>query len=126
EVIYGPCIFCIKTGILLQYVRLFSPTPQINRLVYYGTYTLIGMNFIFYTIKTGFTIWTCTPRAKVWNPTIQGGRCFDYHLIVICASFFNVFSDLATLLLPVRAVFRLQIELSRKITISVLFATGLL
>jgi hypothetical protein len=80
---------------------------------------------VFYTITTLLTILACTPREKIWNKLYVGGHCMNYRAIIMSTAIFNIISDLAILLLPVQAVWKLQIPIRRKVAISLLFGTRL-
>lgn len=126
EIMYGPWVFIVKMAVLLQYLRMFAPNRTINPFVFYGTWIITTVCALFYTADTLATIFACTPREKIWNKLYSGGHCINYHAVVISTGFFNIFSDVAILLLPVRSVWKLRIPTRKKIGISFLFATGIL
>jgi len=50
----------------------------------------------------------------------------NYRATIVSTAFFNILSDIAILLLPVRTVWKLRIPTKKKVAISMLFGTGLL
>lgn len=70
-------------------------------------------------------ILACEPRAKIWDPTVPG-KCNNVLAILIFSGSWNVFSDLAILLLPLYVIWRLQLPVKRKLGVSVVFAAGTL
>jgi hypothetical protein len=126
EALYCPCIFLIKTAIVLQYLQILAPVRSGNEYMYFGGWASIVAMFTFYTADVPLTLFICSPREKIWNPYYEGGRCMNYNALVLASAVFNILSDLVILLLPVRAVCRLQITVRKKAAIVLLFATGLL
>jgi hypothetical protein len=50
----------------------------------------------------------------------------DYNALVVANAIFNIVSDLATMLLPLKSVLQLKITSGKKLWILALFGTGLL
>jgi hypothetical protein len=121
-ILYGVMIGVVKISILLLYRRVFSP---IRRSVFDITIiTLIGIIFAFYGSTTFIKIFQCTPREKIWNPTVHG-RCFNIFNILNASGAFNFTTDIIILLLPMHAVRKLQIDRLKKILIVVALTFGL-
>lgn len=113
-------------AILLQYLRLFAPSRQLNRWMWYGAWLTIILNFIFYTVFMFWTLFYCKPRQMIWNKLTPGGKCHDHSPIVLSQGAFNMASDIVILLLPTSSLWHLHVPLGRKVLITALFATGLL
>jgi hypothetical protein len=118
-------MFCVKVAITFQYLRMFAPYRVVSPFVYYGSWLIMSTCAMFYFTTMLLTIFACTPREKIWNKLHVGGHCMNYRAIIMSTAIFNVVSDLAILLLPVRTVWNLQIPIRKKIAISLLFGTGL-
>lgn len=148
SILYGIIAFLVKFSILYQYRKLlftsclpllehlltllfsvigkiFAPIRQVNALMFYGAWTLIVITFLYYTIGTSFTIWGCSPRAKYWNPFIEG-HCVNQHAVVKAAASFNISSDVLILLLPSWSIWQLHVSLRKKLQIFAMMAMGLL
>ncbi|KAL8857491.1 MAG: hypothetical protein Q9178_005985 [Gyalolechia marmorata] len=69
-------------------------------------------------------IFQCQPREKIWHPLLPG-RCVDLAAVLISGAVINVISDLSILVLPVAKIWQLQMRTSRKLSLSVVFGTGL-
>ena len=119
-------MFLVKTGILLQYLRLFAPQKIVNPFLWYSARIIIVVTGIYYTISTFITIFACSPREAIWNPLILEHRCLDNNTLVLVTCLYNILSDIIILLLPARAVWKLRIPTRRKVGIVLLFAIGLL
>jgi len=125
-ILYGLGIFCTKISILLQYLRIFAPTRQGNMIMYVGAHVCIWMNLVFYSITTVFYITICSPRAKIYDPLVTTGHCFNTAATFKATGVFNILSDFALLVLPLQSIWKLRRPLRRKILINVVFATGVL
>ena len=79
--------------------------------------------YYFSTIIT--KIWECNPRARIWNKSIEG-TCIDISAVLDTDGVFNTLSDFFILLVPVKALWGLQMKSSRKVGIVLLFSVGLM
>ncbi|MCJ1469836.1 hypothetical protein MMC07_008478 [Pseudocyphellaria aurata] len=123
EALYAPLIFVTKLSILLQYIRIFVPAR--TGLRYYLIHTLIWLNLIYYIINFFVGLFSCTPRRKIWIPSVPG-HCLNSAASFTSAAAVNVLSDVTMLVLPIFCISVLQVPLCRKVAVSVAFATGIL
>ena len=93
--------------------------------VYWVCQALIWINFMFYIPTFLSIIFECHPVVDAWNLREQG-RCVNRDMILVVAGSLNVLSDLMIILLPIWAIWHLQMALKRKVGIMAVFATGLL
>ncbi|KAF2643896.1 hypothetical protein P280DRAFT_477345 [Massarina eburnea CBS 473.64] len=121
---YGIIMIFVKTNILLQYARLFVPNG-LRTFTWWGSMALIGLNVLFYTGYTFSTILMCIPRKKFWDPTVEGGQCLDWAVLLATGNSITLVSDILILLLPQRVIFKLQLTRSRRLGLSALFIIGL-
>ena len=123
ETLYPPMIFTAKLLILVQYLRIFAPTRR--GFTFWATHFLIWTNFMFYVAIFFVVIFECTPRERIWNP-MRPGTCVKINAVFISTGVWNVLSDVSILILPIRAIWLLQMATRTKWQISAVFATGLL
>lgn len=64
-------------------------------------------------------------NREVWDTLITDGKCLDYALNILLTCIFNIITDIS-ILLPSRAVWKLQIAAKRKFAIVSVFGIGLL
>lgn len=126
QILYSPTIVFVKLAILMQYLRLLAPTKTVDPFMYVTARGMIVVILVYYTISTCITAFACLPRERIWNPLVKEYKCLDNTIGILFTCLFNILSDLIILALPTRAVWRLRIPLRKKISIVVLFATGLL
>ena len=126
QIIYAPTIVCVKTALLLQYLRLFAPLKDLDRFMWYSARILLVANGIFYLCSTFITIFSCSPRQAFWNPLIKDFRCINNNIRISFTCSYNMVSDIVILILPSRAVCKLRIPTRKKVEIVLLFAVGLL
>ena len=66
----------------------------------------------------------CSPRRKLWDPTIHG-HCISSNGFGVSSGALNVISDFSILLLPLPLIWRLQMPINKKISVTVVFGFGL-
>ncbi|KAL6718732.1 ribosomal protein L36 [Lecanora helva] len=108
-------------SILVQLLHISAPTR--SGVTYYFIHFIIWFNLLFYAAVIFVTILICQPRAKFWNPTLPW-KCVDINSVSIITSVINAASDLVLLTLPIVYVWKLQMNLKRKIGVSAVFATA--
>ena len=86
---------------------------------------LIFSNISYYIVDGFLVMFQCTPEEKVWNPTTPG-HCIDQSVILLRPAVANVVTDVFIAALPVQVIWGLQMPIRRKISITAVFATGLL
>ncbi len=69
-------------------------------------------------------IWECNPREKIWDKSVPG-TCVDLPLLLIISGISNTVTDMIILVIPVKAVWNLQLVQKKKIGIILVFTIGL-
>lgn len=123
EIFNGPVIYFVKLSIMLQFMRIFVPLK--TGTAYYVIQFVNWLNFLYYSAYTLTAIFYCTPRKKIWEPQTPG-HCVNISALLIASSLINITSDIAMLMIPLFCISALQMQLKRKIGISIIFATGIL
>jgi len=118
-----PAMFLTKFSILMQLLHIFVPDKKSGRANL--LYALIALNFFFFTALFFVQIFECTPRAKIWNPTLPG-HCIDINKSFVVSAAINIASDVLILLFPTITIWRLEMKTKQKLSVSVIFATGVL
>ena len=80
---------------------------------------------VYYLTSISLKIWECTPRAKIWNKSIEG-TCLNIAKVLNADGVFNTLSDFSILLVPVKALWTLQMKMGRKVGIGLVFTVGLM
>ncbi|KAI0843734.1 hypothetical protein F5Y06DRAFT_10101 [Hypoxylon sp. FL0890] len=123
--LYDICIFFVKLSILMQYIQVFMPAKQ-PKAMYWTTMSIIGLNFCYYLARTFIEIFACQPTAKAWDPLINEGQCIGVISRDIASGIINTTSDVIILILPQLVIWRLNISLKNKITVSIIFLIAVL
>ena len=121
SIMYSLVICIAKVAVLCLYRRVFSPRRW--SLFDLSIVALIVIMVIFYTITCFVKIFECTPREKIYNPSIPG-TCLSSYAIIGASGIFNTVTDVLILLLPVRAVWNLKTTLGKKIVVVLAFTFG--
>lgn len=122
--IYSVVIFLIKFSILLQYLRVFLPLKQHNAM-FWTCHALIWLNLVLYLLFLFFTIFSCKPINKYWNPFISG-NCLNTFAINVISPLINTTSDIVIVILPQPIIWNLQISFKKKIGLSTIILVGVL
>ncbi|KAL8685955.1 MAG: hypothetical protein Q9218_007442 [Villophora microphyllina] len=124
DLMYGPIAFCAKLTLFLLYYRLFGRHRWLRYLVYIG----IGIAAAQYTAGAVVYGYLCLPRSgESWIEAGLSSRCHK-QFIMSCyvRGPINVLNDLLILLMPLPAVWQLQLPLRKRLGITGIFFTGAL
>ena len=78
----------------------------------------------FYAATGLVKIWGCTPRARIWDKSIPG-TCLNVAAVLNTSGLFNLMTDVIILLIPVKAVWSMQLSAKKKIGVVGVFTLGL-
>jgi hypothetical protein len=109
----------IKLTFLALFYRIFWAQDGVRNFIILGLVivlcTNIGLLFA--------TIFACTPVARAWNPMLAG-HCIKTTILPWLSGALNLTTDLYIFLLPIRPLWRLNMELARKLRLLAVFALG--
>ena len=119
EVLYAAGTATVKYSVLCLYQRLFGAQRYIRIAVrslacLVTAYSLVGIILV---------IFRCRPIRSQWEVGLAG-KCFDLTLPTIIVGVVNALTDLVTLMLPIYAVWHLQMARKWKIQIVGIFLLG--
>lgn len=109
----------VKLSILAFYLRIFNVLQYI-RLSVWSLIVLDLIWLISVTIAHGLE---CIPVAKIWDDSLPG-HCLNTVALFMIGSIVDVVMDFLILFLPLPAIMRLQMGLSKKISLVFIFALG--
>ena len=66
----------------------------------------------------------CQPIAFNWDPTIPGGVCGNRPASYISVGILHIITDVMVLVIPIPYIWRLQVKISRKISVFIVFCMG--
>lgn len=123
EIVGRVAMFFTKASIVLLFHRIFIPVRSRRTAVWWGIWFVFWWNLL-YTVALILVVTTeCVNKgAKV----ARGQECLDQSAIVIGATVINVVSDLMILVIPIVAIWNLQMARSQKYRLSAVFTVGLL
>ena len=120
EILYPIVIAVTKLSICLQLIRIFV----IGRgKSFWCIQLFIWVNMSYFVACFFISLFQCTPRAKIWDPEVQGS-CLDYQSYILATGIFNLVSDSLMLLFPLICIWRLQMSTTRKVGGSAVFFIG--
>ncbi|OAA67789.1 CFEM domain-containing protein [Akanthomyces lecanii RCEF 1005] len=115
-------IICIKTSIILFYIRIFD-TPR---------FKLVAFIVWIYTLLLAISIWfatllECRPISFFWDKDQDGGVCVKNPLITIglTSGVLSCVGDIVIFLMPIPALSKLRLEPKKKGGLIAIFLLGL-
>ncbi|KAH8652099.1 hypothetical protein BX600DRAFT_516178 [Xylariales sp. PMI_506] len=118
---YALSIMFSKLSILLFYRRL---SPQ--RWFSWSTYALIIASVTYSVIYVFVTMLPCTPVSALYDLTIVSSKCLNSWSAYLSLSILNIVMDFIILALPIPVVLPLKMEKRQKLSLILLFGTGIL
>ncbi|KAF3026726.1 hypothetical protein E8E14_014762 [Neopestalotiopsis sp. 37M] len=67
----------------------------------------------------------CFPLEKFWNSLLPG-QCIDFNMYYLIIGIFETLLDFAILVLPVRAIFQVQLPLKKQLMLAGIFLLGII
>ncbi|KAJ0424954.1 hypothetical protein BJY00DRAFT_226635 [Aspergillus carlsbadensis] len=117
-------IYCAGTGflkvsVLLFYTRIF-PSRNFNIAIWVLVFIAAGYNIA----SVLANVFSCNPIAKSWDLSITRGTCMNRPVFYFANAGLGIFTDFATVLVPVPWLRRLQMPLRQKIAVGGILAMG--
>lgn len=111
----------VKAAILVYYRRIFLSRKGDS--FDWVLRVFMAILIIFYTTTMLAKIWACSPRKKIWDPTVDG-KCLSIPSLFNASGLFNWITDILMLLIPVKALWKLQMNARTKAGIATVFTLG--
>lgn len=119
QFVYVALIAMIKTSVILMYLRIF---PSENFRIYAF---ILQAVVIAWAIAICFVaIFQCSPIEKAWLGQLVEGHCIDIGASFIGNAVPNIITDIAILCLPIVQVWKLQMNLTQRLSICFVFLLG--
>lgn len=114
----------VKASIVVWYWNIFAVNNSDIRI---PMMVVGGLCLAWGLIALLIVIFQCTPVYAAWDMVAnQTARCFSFGNLILGYETSNMVLDVAILVLPLRAVFKLKMNLSKKITVAGIFCLGTL
>lgn len=121
DMFFSPATFFAKSSILLLYLRIFAPLKWFRYTIWS---TIIFMGGV-YWCYIGVNVGLCAPPpGKSWFSPDTLTKCEKQGTYAIIQGASNVAIDILILLLPLRIIWRLQIQRSKRVGILAIFLAG--
>ncbi|KAJ5654158.1 hypothetical protein N7490_001161 [Penicillium lividum] len=117
-------VYCAATGftkcsVLIFYLRIF-PSRKFHTAVW--TIVFIAAGYSVASILAN--IFSCNPIAKSWDSTITTGSCMNRPVFYFANAGLGIFTDFATVAVPIPWIYRLQMPTRQKVAVCGIFAMG--
>lgn len=114
------CMTLVKFSALALIVRLFTLQDRVMR---YGVYALAGYNSLAFIAAFLVITLQCRPISSWWG---EPYLCSTSNAVSIGIGVVDIVSDVCTLLLPQRSIWRLKMSSKRRLGLSLVFLVGIL
>lgn len=109
----------IRLAILILYHKLFRKIRRIRITISIITSIVVATG-----IGSVFTsIYQCTPIRYSWNKAVEG-RCLDSNKLYMGGPVTSFLLDLIILILPLQAVWRIQLPMRRRLALIFAMSVG--
>ena len=127
EAIYGPCLWFIKLALFVLFLELFGSLKWLRYMAIAGM-TVTGL--FYFATCIAFAV-GCAPKGGqqtqlAYLLALASKECAETHVLVPLTGYVNVFSDIYLILLPLPAVWSLNLPFKKKLSVSAVFLTGLM
>lgn len=117
-------LYCIispvlKLAALWFYRRIFGPQTRVNYIINGGIFFIT----IAYTALFFISLLSCMPFERRWNKYVPG-YCLPSGVTAYLSGAINVLTDAFVVFLPIPAILKLNMALSRKIRALAVFGLG--
>ncbi|KAK5988694.1 Wortmanamides biosynthesis cluster C-like protein [Cladobotryum mycophilum] len=122
EIMFGFVISTVKLSILWFYYMIFASANNIvNKRIIIGT---AAACVVWFFIATFVIVFQCNPIHAYWDTFVMPPYCHDTPHLLLGYEMTNLFLDIAILSIPVPMVWKLQLEMSKKISLIAIFLLG--
>ncbi|KAL1856703.1 hypothetical protein Plec18170_003674 [Paecilomyces lecythidis] len=120
---YKTQISLAKISVCLFLLRIFQ-----SNVFRYTTYTVIALNAAIAVTWVITDSLHCIPVHLAWDQweTLEAGQCVNFIDVTFANAFVNIGVDTVMVLMPVYEVMHLNLSSRKKLSVSVMFAMGLL
>ncbi|KAJ5980639.1 hypothetical protein N7481_007937 [Penicillium waksmanii] len=117
-------LYCAATGftkcsVLIFYLRIF---PSRNFHIAVWSIVFIAAGYSLASILAN--ILSCSPVAMAWDLSITSGHCMNRPVFYFANAGLGIFTDFATVIVPIPWLRRLQMPNRQKIAVGVILAMG--
>jgi hypothetical protein len=119
ELFYCTTLAFTRISILLFYLRIFQACWY-RRLAI----ALVVFAAIFALISNFVIIFQCKPIRAIWDFTIPRSNCINLSAFAFSNAGIGIAQDLTILFMPIPQLLQLQMNLTKKLNLIVLFSLG--
>ena len=121
EILRNSANSCVKLSMLHLYLTIF-PTQRFRYAIFAMMMFVIG----YWAISLLRMVFLCHPISYEWNKSIRGGTCLNTAAAYYSISGINLGLDLVVVMLPMPILWTLQMPISKKVAISMIFGMGVM
>lgn len=118
QIVYKFLVAFTKLAIIFLYLRIFTQW-NLKRFAQ----ILAGIIFVGSFAFAIASVFECNPIHRVWDRTIPG-TCFNLGASWYAYAAFNTICDLIIIIMPMQAIWKLQLKWTQKVSLAAVFLLG--
>ncbi|KAK8162013.1 hypothetical protein IWX90DRAFT_515640 [Phyllosticta citrichinensis] len=121
---YSVVLPLLKTAILLDWCRIFVPSSRSDNIFWWCCVAISIFQCVWGIMCIGLLNGQCSEHKAIWEFWLQK-KCYSFSNIMLTSASVQVATDIVMALLPHKFIWSLQMSLTRKLGISIIFSVGL-
>lgn len=122
--LYGATMLVLKPAILLSWCHIFAANNP-RGYFFWICIVVSVINVLNFFLGIVIESTSCTPQAAWWDKTVPG-KCLDTEILALTTAIINLVLDVVILILPQRTIWKLQMSLKKRLSVSIVFIVGAL
>ncbi|KAI0470580.1 hypothetical protein GGR56DRAFT_134946 [Xylariaceae sp. FL0804] len=124
--LYQTVLPLLKVAILTEWIRLFAPPGNRIKSPFWLGCVFVSVVQVLWGIGCVIALnLQCTPHEAIWKIWLPS-KCFALYNLQLASGAVQLFCDVLMLVLPQRIIWGLQLDLKKKLGVSVVFGLGVL
>ena len=120
--VYNFCLTLVKLSVLCFYQRIFATTIRARRVLWITA----GITIAWCISVVLVCVLECIPVRASWDPSIHEKKCIDFLRFYYGSAGSSIVLDFILLIIPVPFLWRLHMDWSNKVALTMTFLLGYL
>ncbi|KPM43161.1 hypothetical protein AK830_g3392 [Neonectria ditissima] len=122
---YQTVLPLLKTAILIEWCRIFTPTNRLKSPFWWGCASIITLQITWGVACVILLNVQCSPHESIWKFYLPR-TCFNLVPVQLASGSVQLFSDVVMMILPQKTIWGLNLSWKKKLGVSVVFGLGII
>lgn len=123
---YSVGLALVKIALIVEWSRVFYPHERWRDPVFLAGALVAFVQGAFGLAAVFILQFECAPREAIWNKLLSDYKCIDLGPLQNLSASIHLISDIVIFVLPQKMIWRLHMNLKKRIGVGLLFGLGLL